>query len=148
MLITDPPSTSFTTWSAPATPGLISKYILTPECSHCGGNSISLIFFCCITLNSDKTREMKNGSTCLQTLSSWILYVWKKVQKTPHQEICQNENCKSKSCSRRHPKPCKYYKVHQVFKFGEHCCYSHCIPTEQNDIAHVIQMEITIKSMS
>ena len=52
----------------------------------------------------------------------------------------------------RHPKPCKYFKVHQSCKFGELCCYSHSIPTKQNDIAILVakvdQMESTIKSMS
>ena len=75
-----------------------------------------------------------------------------RCRKHHIKEICQNENCKSKLCNMRHPKPCKYFKVHQSCKFGELCCYSHSIPTKQNDIAILVakvdQMESTIKSMS
>ena len=75
-----------------------------------------------------------------------------RCRKHHIKEICKNENCKSKSCNMRHPKPCKYYKVHQSCKFGDLCCYSHSIPTKQYDIAILVakvnQMESTIKSMS
>ena len=36
-------------------------------------------------------------------------------------EICQNKDCKSKSCNMRHPKPCKYFMSHKDCNFAELC---------------------------
>ena len=38
-------------------------------------------------------------------------------------EMCQTQQCSSETCSKRHPKICKYFIT--FCKFGDKCCYKH-----------------------
>ena len=41
-------------------------------------------------------------------------------------DICSsNPNCEDKSCSKRHPRKCKYYCIYGHCKFGSKCAYLH-----------------------
>ena len=40
-------------------------------------------------------------------------------------ELCQDLECEISSCSKRHPKRCKYYQEFKRCKFGEFCSFIH-----------------------
>ena len=55
-------------------------------------------------------------------------------------EICEKENCKTKTCKYRHPTVCKFFTAHNTCKFGEKCAYHHKTTTAGNE-----NIEIMIK---
>ena len=59
-------------------------------------------------------------------------------QKHHVKDICETENCKSKTCNYRHPKVCKYLTAHNTCKFGEHCAYQHKIPKASTEINVIV----------
>ena len=48
-----------------------------------------------------------------------------KCRQFHTKEVCENENCDSARCSKRHPRKCKFYERYQRCKFTEFCSYSH-----------------------
>ena len=65
-------------------------------------------------------------------------------------EICRTTTCNITLCTKRHPKPCKYFSAHQVCKFGVDCSYKH-VPTSNNReiselAAKIVLLEATIES--
>ena len=40
-------------------------------------------------------------------------------------EVCQESNCESRNCPRRHPKICQYFERYNRCKFGEYCAFAH-----------------------
>ena len=40
-------------------------------------------------------------------------------------EVCQERNCRSKSCPKRHPRPCRKFFLKGYCRFGQLCRYSH-----------------------
>ena len=40
-------------------------------------------------------------------------------------ETCENENCSSRECPKRHPRICKYFREFNRCKFGDFCNYRH-----------------------
>ena len=39
--------------------------------------------------------------------------------------VCQETNCRNKSCSRRHPRKCRYFFLRNYCRFGQDCRYDH-----------------------
>ena len=57
---------------------------------------------------------------------SWYCKYKLNFRKRHKDELCPEEhNCKSKECSLRHQKACKYLFIEGVCRFGEGCSYSH-----------------------
>ena len=55
-------------------------------------------------------------------------------------ELCTNFPCNTNNCSKRHPKPCKYYLINGFCKFNESCSFSHELG--QRNKNEVIEKEI------
>ena len=45
-------------------------------------------------------------------------------------EKCENKDCDARTCEKRHPIECKYYRDFKRCKFGSYCLYEHI---ERND---------------
>ena len=45
---------------------------------------------------------------------------------------CENQTCEIKTCFKRHPKECRYYRSYGRCKFGIYCLYEHI--NERNDL--------------
>ena len=55
--------------------------------------------------------------------------------RKPHvAEICTEENCEIESCSRRHPRACRYFESYKRCKFGEYCLYAHKVDPNTKEI--------------
>ena len=77
----------------------------------------------------DKFSFCKNGVRCL---------------RIHLKEVCQNRECDYKKCNKRHPRPCRFYRMNGFCKFGTSCRYSHRLPKkveEQNDKIESIEKE-------
>ena len=46
-------------------------------------------------------------------------------QKHHLKELCEIKSCETQSCSKRHPRICKYYYEYRRCKFGSYCSFSH-----------------------
>ena len=55
-----------------------------------------------------------------------------KCKRRHEKEICQATHCSSKTCRKRHPKPCKFFTLNQFCKFGNLCCYKHITAESHN----------------
>ena len=59
-------------------------------------------------------------------------------------EVSQNRECDYRNCNKRHPRPCRFYRMIGFCKFGTSCRYSHRLPKkveEQNDKIESIEKE-------
>ncbi len=45
-------------------------------------------------------------------------------------EVCQIRECDYKICNKRHPKPCRIFRLNGFCRFGANCKYSHKLPQE------------------
>ena len=67
-------------------------------------------------------------------------------------EVCFTSNCKIKSCSQRHPKPCRHFKTETSCKFGDLCAYKHETSTDQKNVNDLVNkltvLEDTVNSMN
>ena len=45
-------------------------------------------------------------------------------------EVCQIRECDYKMCNKRHPKPCRIFRLNGFCRFGTNCKYSHKLPQE------------------
>ena len=65
---------------------------------------------------------------------------------------CLKPSCKTKTCSKRNPRVCKYLKNHNTCKFGEHCAYEHILDKDTVIILELVNkvktLENTVKTMS
>ena len=66
----------------------------------------------------DKFSFCKNGVRCL---------------KIHLKETCQNRECDYKKCNKRHPRPCRIFRMNGFCRFGISCRYSHRLPKEVED---------------
>ena len=75
-----------------------------------------------------------------------------KCRKQHVQEVCSSSLCKDKSCTKRHPKPCKHFTTFSICKFGNHCAYKHEVSKEQIDymklVTTVTTLETQVQDMS
>ena len=44
--------------------------------------------------------------------------------------VCENEECTVNECSKRHPRPCKYFREFGKCKFSEICAFSHNVSVD------------------
>ena len=47
--------------------------------------------------------------------------------------VCPESTCRSRSCSKRHPRPCRNFFIKRYCRFGQSCKYAHtfeCEPCE------------------
>ena len=54
------------------------------------------------------------------------------------EELCEIANCKSKACSKRHPKICKFFTAHNTCKFSGQCAYHHKTTKAGKEIIEII----------
>ena len=66
----------------------------------------------------DKFSFCKNGVRCL---------------KIHLKETCQNRECDYMKCNKRHPRPCRIFRMNGYCRFGTSCRYSHRLPKEVED---------------
>ena len=66
----------------------------------------------------DKFSYCKNGDKCL---------------RIHLKEVCQIRECDYRKCDKRHPRPCKIFRIRGFCKFGTSCRYSHRLPKEVED---------------
>ena len=67
----------------------------------------------------NKFRYCRNGDNCI------------KIHLT---EKCMKEDCDVRKCSRRHPRPCKYFQEKGFCKFNSSCKYDHRQPKNVVDL--------------
>ena len=63
----------------------------------------------------DKFSFCKNGVKCM---------------RIHLKEVCQNRECDYRRCNKRHPKPCRIFRMNGFCRFGTSCRYSHRLPKE------------------
>ena len=63
----------------------------------------------------DKFSFCKNGVRCL---------------RIHLKEVCQNRECDYRKCNKRHPRPCRIFRMYGFCRFGTSCRYSHRLPKE------------------
>ena len=68
------------------------------------------------------------------------------------EELCEIANCKSKACSKRHPKVCNFFTQYTSCRYNEKCAYSHTVTTEKSELdallVKVDNLESNLKIMS
>ena len=55
-----------------------------------------------------------------------------ECRKRHADKLCPEDKCKSKECSLRHPKVCKYYSRDEICHFKEDCSYKHVKHSEKD----------------
>ena len=70
----------------------------------------------------------------------------KGCRKQHIEEICNTPKCSNKSCTKRHPKDCKYFFLKKVCKFGDKCLYKHNISSDKSEIDILIQEVKSLKA--
>ena len=61
--------------------------------------------------------------------------------KFQHSEgVCQERDCRSRSCPRRHPRPCRNFFLKKYCRFGQACRYDHRFDCE--DFKFLINKEM------
>ena len=73
----------------------------------------------------DKFSFCKNGVRCL---------------RIHLKEVCQNRECDYKKCNKRHPRPCRIFRMNGFCKFGASCRYSHRQPKEVEEQKNKIEL--------
>ena len=63
----------------------------------------------------DKFSFCKNGVKCM---------------RIHLKEVCQVRECDYRKCNKRHPKPCRIFRMNGFCRFGTSCGYSHRLPKE------------------
>ena len=72
----------------------------------------------------DKFSYCKNGVRCL---------------RIHLKEVCQNRECDYRKCNKRHPRPCRIFRMNGFCRFGTSCRYSHRLPKEVEEQNHKIE---------
>ena len=84
----------------------------------------------------------------VETFCSYFKYGYCKYgencSKRHNTSLCMEKDCSEKSCSYRHPKPCRYFALYGSCKFRNNCCYLHVIPHYQE----VSDLKIEIKLLN
>ena len=57
---------------------------------------------------------------------------------------CENQTCEIKTCIKRHPKECRYYRSYGRCKFGTYCLYEH-IDEKNNLREEVDSIKVTLR---
>ena len=47
--------------------------------------------------------------------------------------VCQERHCRTRNCSKRHPRPCRDYFLSKSCRFGKDCMFSHIFYCEDCD---------------
>ena len=68
-----------------------------------------------------------------------------KCRKHHVKEICNTDGCLDKSCTKRHPKLCKFFLIQQSCKFGKHCSYKHDKTSNTNDTSEFINKIVLLE---
>ena len=86
-----------------------------------------------------------------------------KCTRVHLKDVCQNRDCNYRKCDKRHPNPCKFFRMNGYCRFGTRCRYSHRLPKdieEQNQRIESLEIktaklmevvdaqEITIKELN
>ena len=66
----------------------------------------------------DKFSYCKNGDKC---------------SRIHPKEVCLIRECDYRRCDKRHPRPCKIFRIRGFCRFGTNCRYSHRLPKEVED---------------
>ena len=53
-----------------------------------------------------------------------------KCTRVHLKEVCQDRECDYRNCNKRHPRPCRIFRMNSFCKFGTSCRYSHRLPKE------------------
>ena len=62
-----------------------------------------------------------------------------KCTRVHLKEICQNRDCDYRRCDKRHPRPCRIFRMHGFCRFGTSCRYSHRLPKEIEELNNKIK---------
>ena len=73
---------------------------------------------------SNVTLALGDGQPVCKHFQTGFCKFGERCCKRHVKETCKAKDCK-KTCSLRHPKPCKYFALNKFCKFGEACCYQH-----------------------
>ena len=47
-------------------------------------------------------------------------------------EVCEERNCESSKCNKRHPRNCRFFEQYQMCKFGLYCSFKHVQRIDMN----------------
>ena len=62
-------------------------------------------------------------------------------RKFHSKENCENDECETFKCLKRHPRSCRYFEEFRRCKFGEFCSFAHKIK-EKNDIPNEVTVDL------
>ena len=48
-----------------------------------------------------------------------------KCDRVHLKEVCQTRECDYRKCNKRHPRPCRIFRINGFCRFGSSCKYSH-----------------------
>ena len=52
-------------------------------------------------------------------------------------EVCDDDNCDTQQCIKRHPRTCKFFKEFKRCKFNQYCSYSHANEDVKSEVAEL-----------
>ena len=82
----------------------------------------------------DKFSYCKNGEKCV---------------RIHLKEVCLIRECDYRRCDKRHPRPCKIFRIRGFCRFGTNCRYSHRLPKEVEDQNNKINsLEVITEKLS
>ena len=97
---------------------------------------------------SNVTLALGDGQPVCKHFQTGFCKFGERCCKKHVKETCKAEGCK-KTCSLRHPKPCKYFALNKFCKFGEACCYQHSTdPADSCLREQVRSLQATVDSLS
>ena len=75
--------------------------------------------------SSDVTLASKDTCTVCRHFQTGYCKFREHCKKRHEKVVCPSVHCSVKTCTKRHPKACKFYAINQFCKFGDSCCYKH-----------------------
>ena len=91
------------------------------------------------TINSYFRRKKRNWKWSKSVNISSVVFV--SLEK----EICPTLGCMTKSCTKRHPKTCKFFLVQQSCKFGDQFSYRHDITSKKMTLPKLLTNLCSLK---
>ena len=71
-----------------------------------------------------------------------------KCRKEHVNDVCEKKDCEIHSCSKRHPKLCRYFREYGRCKFGTFCDYLHSSSTTTEVSLKLSNLENTIQQLT
>ena len=85
------------------------------------------------TTTMDVKKQISVSHVCLHNKHGFCKF-GQYCRKNHIYEICLENDCDIQSCSKRHPRPCRFFQLYQRCKFGTYCAFNHCESIQSKEI--------------